>query len=142
MKSKFLMLLLWQGTDQSFSTSNKSLSKSAVTKIYFKKCFKEESNYLHFGYKEEEHLSCLVLVFIFFRLPIHGISFLNVDFFFFSFPFFLAELGLHLQHVNISSCSLQAPWLLHTGFVALWHVGSQFPDQGSNPCPLHWKADS
>ena len=22
------------------------------------------------------------------------------------------------------------------------HVGSQFPDQGSNPCPLHWKADS
>ena len=22
------------------------------------------------------------------------------------------------------------------------HVGSQFPDQGSNPHPLHWKADS
>ena len=21
----------------------------------------------------------------------------------------------------------------------VWHVGSQFPDQGSNPCPLHWK---
>ena len=30
----------------------------------------------------------------------------------------------------------------HTGLVAPWHVGSQFPDQGSNPCPLHWKADS
>ena len=34
-------------------------------------------------------------------------------------------------------CSLQ-----HTGLVAPQHVGSQFPDQGSNPCPLHWKADS
>ena len=21
-----------------------------------------------------------------------------------------------------------------------WHVGSQFPDQASNPCPLHWKS--
>ena len=21
----------------------------------------------------------------------------------------------------------------------MWHVGSQFPDQGSNLCPLHWK---
>ena len=21
---------------------------------------------------------------------------------------------------------------------AVWHVGSQFPDQGSDPCPLHW----
>ena len=21
----------------------------------------------------------------------------------------------------------------------LWHIGSYFPDQGSNPCPLHWK---
>ena len=24
----------------------------------------------------------------------------------------------------------------------MWHVGFQFPDQGSNLCPLHWKADS
>ena len=22
---------------------------------------------------------------------------------------------------------------------ATWHVGSQFPNQRSNPCPLHWK---
>ena len=22
---------------------------------------------------------------------------------------------------------------------AVWHVGSEFPDQGSNPCPLQWK---
>ena len=28
------------------------------------------------------------------------------------------------------------------GFVALWHVGSLFPKQGLNPCPLHWSADS
>ena len=28
------------------------------------------------------------------------------------------------------------------GLVALWHVGSQFPDQGSNLRPLHSKADS
>ena len=21
----------------------------------------------------------------------------------------------------------------------VWHAGSLFPDQGSNPCPLHWK---
>ena len=26
--------------------------------------------------------------------------------------------------------------------VAPWHVGSQLPDQGLNPCPLHWKRDS
>ena len=28
------------------------------------------------------------------------------------------------------------------GLVAPWHAGSQFPDQGSNPSPLHCKADS
>ena len=28
------------------------------------------------------------------------------------------------------------------GLVAPGHVGSWFPDQGSNPRPLHWKADS
>ena len=21
----------------------------------------------------------------------------------------------------------------------MWHIGSQFPGQGSNPCPLQWK---
>ena len=24
-------------------------------------------------------------------------------------------------------------------FLAAWHVGSYFPNQGSNPCPLQWK---
>ena len=32
--------------------------------------------------------------------------------------------------------------LWHVGLVAPQHVGSQFPDQGSNPCPLHCKEDS
>ena len=27
------------------------------------------------------------------------------------------------------------------GLLALQHVGSSFLDQGSNPCPLHWKED-
>ena len=31
--------------------------------------------------------------------------------------------------------------LWHTGLVASQHVGV-FPDQGSNPCLLHWQADS
>ena len=24
-------------------------------------------------------------------------------------------------------------------FFLAWHVGSSFPNQGSNPCPLQWK---
>ena len=51
--------------------------------------------------------------------------------------------------------SAQTPWLWHTGsgalrlpslqqvgLVAQRHVGSQFPDQGSNPGPPHCKAHS
>ena len=29
-----------------------------------------------------------------------------------------------------------------SGLVALQHVGSQFPDQGSSSCPLNCKVDS
>ena len=36
----------------------------------------------------------------------------------------------------------RAQKLWHTGLVSLRHVGSQFPDQGSNPRPLNCKADS
>ena len=36
----------------------------------------------------------------------------------------------------------RAQQLWHMGLVALRHVGSQFPDQGSNLCPLRWQADS
>lgn len=32
--------------------------------------------------------------------------------------------------------------LSYTGVVALWRVGSYFPDQGSILCPTHWQADS
>ena len=32
--------------------------------------------------------------------------------------------------------------LLLQCLVAPWHVEYSFPHQGSNPCPLHWKADS
>ena len=33
-------------------------------------------------------------------------------------------------------------WLCHEGLVAPGHLGSQFLNQGLDPRPLHWKADS
>ena len=52
---------------------------------------------------------------------------------------------------GIQACSLRQLWLTgsraqaqqlwRTGLVAPWHVGV-FRDQGSNPCPLHWQANS
>ena len=41
---------------------------------------------------------------------------------------------------GLSSCGAQA--LEHAGLVVPQHVGTLFPDQGSSPHPLHWKADS
>ena len=55
----------------------------------------------------------------------------------------------------LSNCGARAPEhvgsvvVVH-GLISCWsaglgaprHVGSSFPDQGSNPRPLHWKADS
>ena len=59
---------------------------------------------------------------------------------------FLAALGLScgtqdlsLQHAG---SFVAAHGLLSSCLVALQHVGSYFPDQGSNPRPLHWKVDS
>ena len=43
---------------------------------------------------------------------------------------------------GLYSCGTQLPESDGTGLVALWHVGSWFPDQGSNLCPLHCKGDS
>ena len=89
-------------------------------------------------------------------------------FFFFSFIYlFLAVLGLRFCARAFSSCgergplfiactglSLSLPLLLqstgsrHAGSVVVAHGSSCsaacgiFPDQGSNPCPLHWQADS
>ena len=44
---------------------------------------------------------------------------------------FLAASGLKMLHLGSS--------LWHTVLVAPQHVGSYFPNQGSNPHPLHWK---
>ena len=41
---------------------------------------------------------------------------------------FVPVLGLHQLH--------------HLHHLSPWHVGSWFPDRGSNPCLLHWKVDS
>ena len=88
-------------------------------------------------------------------------------FFFFKFIYlFLAVLGLRFCARAFSSCGergplfitvrgpLSRPLLLRstgsrcTGSVVVAHGPSCsaacgiFPDQGSNPCPLHWQADS
>ena len=87
--------------------------------------------------------------------------------FFFIFFLFLAVLGLRFCASALSSCgkwgpllsrcaglSLSQPLLLRStgsrrvGSVVVAHGPSRsaacgiFPDQGSNPCPLHWQADS
>ena len=52
------------------------------------------------------------------------------------------------RRTGFSSCGTWAQWLWHAGSVVVAHglSGSAacgiFPDQGSNPCPLHWQADS
>ena len=43
---------------------------------------------------------------------------------------------------GFSTCSTWAQWLWFTGLVALSATCGNFRDQGSNPCPLHWQADS
>ena len=60
----------------------------------------------------------------------------------------LAALGLCFCE-GFSSCGACGLLLPHRGFsllcaglVALWHVQSWFPNQGSNPRPLHGKAGS
>lgn len=55
------------------------------------------------------------------------------DSLFFFFPNLLV-LGLH--------CGSKASPVTAPGLVALWHMGSYFPDKRSNPNPLPWKADS
>ena len=83
------------------------------------------------------------------------------------FSLYLAVLGLHCCAWAFSSCGVwgfSLQWLLLLKSMVssaprlqqLWLVGSTvvarklscrsacgiFPDQGSNPCPLHWQADS
>ena len=57
--------------------------------------------------------------------------------------YLLYLLGCVLVAVSrIFHCGKQALQLWCAGLVALWHVGSQFPDQVLNLCPLHSMADS
>ena len=95
-----------------------------------------------------------------------------LSFLFFSFNFYLfiyllmAVLGLRFCVRAFSSCGKQAPFFIavrgplsrplllrstgsrRTGSVVVAHGPSCsaacgiLPDQGSNPCPLHWQADS
>ena len=69
----------------------------------------------------------LIIFFIF--LPFSGLSCGTQGIFVEARGLFGAVLGL------LSSWGVR-------GLVAPWHVGSYFPDQGSNPRSLHWKADS
>ena len=74
----------------------------------------------------------------------------------------LSSCGMQaLEFAGLSSCGMWAQQLWCAGSRAcglqqLWHTGSVvvahglscsvacgiFPDQGQNPCPLHWQADS
>ena len=62
--------------------------------------------------------------------------------------YFLAGPGLHCGAWALNckaQASLVSVWRSLTcvvGFAAPWPKGSEFPHQGLNPCPLHWKADS
>ena len=56
----------------------------------------------------------------------------------------VAEHGLQargLQQLWLSGSRVQAQQLWRTGLSCSAACGI-FPDQGSNPCPLHWQADS
>ena len=57
---------------------------------------------------------------------------------------FVATRGIFSFGVGglLSSCGVDSRVLWHTGLVARQHVGSQFPDQGLNPCTLQWKANA
>ena len=43
---------------------------------------------------------------------------------------------------GLSSYVTWAQQVQRKGLVTPWHVGPQFPDRGSTPCPLHRKVDS
>lgn len=42
------------------------------------------------------------------------------------------------QKAKPSTCRSKM-WFLSLPFFWLWHTGSQFPEQGSNQCPMQWK---
>ena len=56
-------------------------------------------------------------------------------------PLLLRSMGSRCT--GFSSCGKSAQQLWHKGFVASWQQRCGIsPDQGSNPCPLHWQSDS
>ena len=61
--------------------------------------------------------------------------------------FWLHHVGSSSQRVacrapGLPSCGMQAQLLQHMDLAALWQVESEFPNQGLNSLPLHWKVDS
>ena len=59
----------------------------------------------------------------------------------------LCRVGSFVAADGLSSCacglqSVRASVVAVMGLAALWHVGSKFPDQGSNLRPLHCKENS
>ena len=55
---------------------------------------------------------------------------------------FQSAWALQFAAHRLSSSGARTQQLWRVGLVAPQHVGSQFPDKGLNPHPLHWKADS
>ena len=111
------------------------------------------------------HMVALFLVFFFFSNLVHGI-FKKLFIYLFIYLFLLCWVFVSVRGLSLvaasgghssSRCaglSLSRPlWLRSTGSrcagsVVVAHGPSCsaacgiFPDQGSNPCPLHWQADS
>ena len=116
--------------------------------------------------KPEELISTIIIYIFFFSFLTH-----QIDIFFFNFIYLFLYLWLCWVLVSVrglspvaasgghssSQCaglSLSRPLLLRStgcrraGSVVVTHGPSCsvacgiFPDQGSNPCPLHWQADS
>ena len=93
----------------------------------------------------EELISTATAHFIF---PSAGCEVLGFISFFNMYLF--SYIGSSLQYLGsfivmsklLSSCSTRDQQLRRCGLVAPWHVGSEFPNQGSNLRPLPWKADS
>ena len=110
------------------------------------------------------HISYILLYIVFLNLLFFFYFWLHTVFVFFSFSLrlvFVAALGLSLVEASGGHSSLQCTgfslrWLLllrstgsrHAGSVVVVHGFHRsaacgiFPDQGSNPCLLHWQADS
>ena len=94
--------------------------------------------------------------------PAHGSINITVMYFYLFIYLFLAVLGLRFCARAFSSCGKRGPLFIAVcGPLLLWSTSSRragsvvvahgpscsmacgiFPDQGSNPCPLHWQADS